>query len=47
MRTQYKFSHRSGDGLTYYWESVRLVPGDSRVEHIRCPVSYFWNGAYS
>jgi hypothetical protein len=41
MRTRYRFVGRDGD--TYYWESVnRIMPGDSRVQEIRCNVTWFW-----
>lgn len=40
-KMRYRFSHRSDDGKTYYWESGRLC-GDSRVEQIRCSVEWFW-----
>jgi hypothetical protein len=43
-RIRYKFSHRSDDGLTYYWESVSPLAGDSRHEQIRCRVDWFWRG---
>lgn len=42
MRLKYRFSHRSDDGLTYYWEGPR-IPGDSRSEVVRCSVSWFWS----
>jgi hypothetical protein len=42
---RYKFSHRSDDGKTYYWYSER-IPGDSRVEQIKCGVDWFWRGVY-
>lgn len=45
MRTRYKFLHRSADGLTYYWESTRTLPNDSRVEQIKCNVEWFWGTA--
>lgn len=41
-RMRYHFSHRSDDGKTYYWESEH-IPGDSRVEQVRCNVEWFWN----
>lgn len=39
-RTRYRFSHRAQGW--YYWHSGR-IPGDSRVEQIRCRVDWFWN----
>lgn len=39
----FRFSHRSDDGKTYYWESVGRLPGDSRSEVIHCPVGWFWS----
>lgn len=43
MRTRYRFSHRSDDGLTYWWVATRRPDGESRTEHIWCPVAWFWN----
>jgi len=42
MKQRYRFTHRSSDGKTYYWEAVSRPPGESRVEQIRCPVDWFW-----
>lgn len=39
--TRYKFSHRSDDGKTYYWQSLERVRG-SLVEMIWCSVDWFW-----
>lgn len=39
-RTRYRFVHRGGD--TYYWQSTTTMPNDSRVEQVRCAVSWFW-----
>lgn len=44
MRTRYRFSHAGTDALgnrVYYWYSGR-IPGDSRVEQIRCRADWFW-----
>lgn len=41
-KERYRFSHRSLDGLTYYWESRTREQGESRVEQIRCNVDWFW-----
>ncbi len=46
MRSRYKFSHRSDDGLTYYWYGPQ-IPGDSRSELIWCSVKWFWRAADS
>jgi hypothetical protein len=44
MKTQYRFLHRSEDGLFYFWESKKPVsPNESRHEVIVCPVGVFWN----
>jgi hypothetical protein len=43
MKTKYRFSHRSDDGLTYHWVASQQLPGDSRTEHVRCSVEWFWN----
>ena len=40
MKTRYKFIGR--DGGQYVWQSTTRLPGDSRVEEIRCGVGYFW-----
>ena len=40
-RTQYRFIGRVGDH--YVWQSTNRMPGDSRVEEIRCGVDWFWN----
>jgi hypothetical protein len=37
-RTKYKFLHRAGG--YYYWRAV--VPIDSRYEHVKCKVDWFW-----
>lgn len=43
---RYRFSHRSDDGRTYYWESVFPIgPTESRHELISCPVAWFWRQA--
>lgn len=47
MRTKYRFSHRSDDGRTYYWESVSPMPNGSCVEQIRASVQWFWGGEHS
>lgn len=39
-KTRFRFMGRSGN--TYYWESETRMPGDSRVEQIRCNVNWFW-----
>jgi hypothetical protein len=40
---RYKFSHRSDDGLTYYWISKRPIGAtESRHEEIKCSVKWFW-----
>ncbi len=39
-RTKYRFLYRTGGW--YHWESVRPIEGDSRHEHITCPVAWFW-----
>jgi len=44
MKPRYKFSHRSDDGLTYYWEGPPII-GDSRVEVVSCNVGWFWRSA--
>jgi hypothetical protein len=41
LRTRYRFSHRAGD--RYYWVAATRLPGDSRTEHVSCPVDWFWN----
>jgi hypothetical protein len=46
MRTKYRFSHRSDDGKTYYWESTNRLCGDSRIEQIRANVNWFWGRDY-
>lgn len=42
MRPRFRFSHRGGD--RYYWVAVQTLPGDSRTEHVNCPVDWFWAG---
>lgn len=42
-RLRYRFSHRSDDGKTYYWNGPH-IPGDSRIEVIKVNVDYFWSG---
>lgn len=42
MRTRYQFIGRVGE--KYVWQSVNRVPGDSRVEEIRCDRAWFWRG---
>ncbi len=43
-KTQYRFSHRSDDGLFYVWQSTHPIsPGDSRHEVITTPVAPFWS----
>lgn len=43
-RARYKFLYRSG--AWYYWQSVLPVsPRNSRYEHVRCRVSWFWGWA--
>lgn len=44
MKLKYRFSHRSDNGRTYYWEGPR-IPGDSRSEMVRCNVQWFWSTA--
>ena len=39
-RTKYRFIGRVGD--QYVWQSG-FLPGDFRVEEIRCNVDWFWN----
>lgn len=39
-RRRYKFIGR--DGRSYVWQSVNRIPGDSRVEEIRCGINWFW-----
>lgn len=41
-KTRYKFSHRSDDGKMYYWVATRPLFGDSRYEHVKCSVAWFW-----
>lgn len=41
-RRRYRFIGRSGDH--YVWQSTERLPGDSRVEEIRCRVDWFWRG---
>ena len=43
-KPRFRFSHRSADGNTYYWESVAPMIGSSLYEQIRCNVDWFWNG---
>lgn len=45
MRTRYKFMGRVGK--QYVWQSTTRLPGDSRVEEIRCGVEWFWNQSSS
>jgi hypothetical protein len=46
MKTKYRFSHRSDDGSTYYWESVLpIAPNESRHDVVRCNVQWFWSTA--
>lgn len=42
MKLKYRFSHRSDDGLTYYWKGPH-IPGDSRSEVVWCNVQWFWS----
>jgi hypothetical protein len=44
-RTRYKFVGRDKHGH-YVWESVLRIPGDSRVEQIRCSPAWFWGVAH-
>jgi hypothetical protein len=37
---RYRFMGRDGD--QYVWESGR-IPGDSRVEQVRCNIEWFWS----
>jgi hypothetical protein len=43
MRRRYKFVGRDEHG-NYVWESVLRIPGDSRVEQIKCSPAWFWAG---
>lgn len=41
-RTKYEFKGRQGS--QYVWQAKKGVPGESRVEEIRCDVDWFWRG---
>lgn len=50
-RRRYRFigfiSSESVEGGIYVWESTEAIPGDSRVEQVRCPRDWFWQRAPS
>lgn len=41
-RVKYEFKGREGD--QYVWHAKKKIPGESRVEEIRCGVGWFWSG---
>lgn len=43
-KQQFRFSHVSDDGKTYWWVATTRMPGDSRTEHVSCSVEWFWKG---
>lgn len=43
MRVKYRFAGRINGGTHYLWVATARPEGESRSEHITCPVDFFWN----